>query len=137
MDQDEAGPPVEGDVPPMDVLESTAVNSEAQDTPAKPLSPNPHILSLQHVQPSAEEANDVLDASLKPLDANMDAVVDVGVPIDADDVDVEDLHMSTLGPDGLEFENVHNLDQVEEGDSLLGGSVMNSSADPFSEQITE
>jgi hypothetical protein len=39
--------------------------------------------------------------------------------------------MDMLPPDGTAFEAVHDLSQMEEGDDLLGGKVMDESADPF------
>jgi hypothetical protein len=42
---------------------------------------------------------------------------------------VEPLEM--LPPDGTAFEAVQDLSQVDEGDQLLGGKVMDESGDPF------
>lgn len=151
QEQDEAAPTADPDSATQEIPDSTAVNTEVQPTPAHPLSPNPpspsllpdvpspnrHLLSLQLDQPVLEEAHDVLDASLKPLDTTMDAVVDVG-QMDTEGVDVSDMvnemDMSSLGPDGITFENAHDLTQIEGEDTLLGGSMMDSSMDPFADQ---
>lgn len=39
--------------------------------------------------------------------------------------------MDMLPPDGTAFEAVHDLSQMEQGDDLLGGKVMEESGDPF------
>lgn len=151
-EQDDAAPAADPDPAIQEIPDSTAVNTEAQPTPAHPLSPNPpspsllpdvpspsrHLLSLQPDQPALEESHDVLDASLKPLDTTMDAVVDVGGQMVPEGVDVSDIvnemDMSALGPDGITFENTHDLTQMEGEDALLGGTMMDSSIDPFAEQ---
>jgi hypothetical protein len=150
QEQDEAAPNPDSAI--QEVPDSTAVNTEAQPTPAHPLSPNPpspsmpldahspnrHLLSLQPDQHLLEESHDVLDASLKPLDTAMDTVVDVGGQMDPEGVDVSDMvndmDMSGLGPDGITFEHAHDLTQIEGEDALLGGPMMDNSIDPFAEQ---
>lgn len=154
-DQDEAGPSADlGSV--LEIPDTTAVNTEALPTPAQPLtpnqpspppdahSPNPHTLSFQpdHGQTTLEEAHDALDAALKPLDTGMATIVDVGGQMDPGGVDVNvnelDIDMSNLGPDGLPLESsAHDLTQVEAEDSLLGGAMMDSSLDPFAEQLSD
>ncbi|KZP03505.1 hypothetical protein FIBSPDRAFT_844903 [Athelia psychrophila] len=85
------------------------------------------MLSFQPGQAAEEEPqDDALDASLKPLESGM-ATVD-------DDESLGDIDMSALGPDGVPFEGAHDLNQVEEGDVLLGGPLMDDSLDPFSGQ---
>jgi hypothetical protein len=160
QEQDEAAPTADPDSAIQEIPDSTAVNTEVQPTPAHPLSPNPpspsllpdvpspnrHLLSLQPDQPTLE-SHDVLDASLNPLDTTMDAVVDVVGQMDSEGVDVSDMvvsdmvvsdmvgmDMSSLGPDGITFENAHDLTQIEGEDALLGGPMMDSSMDPFAEQ---
>jgi len=152
-DQDEAGPSVDqGSM--QEVPDTTALNTEALPTPAQLLTPNPpspppdahsphpHTLSFQpdHGQTALEEAHDALDAALKPLDTGMDSeIVDVGGQMNPVGVDVDlndlDIDMSNMGPDGLPLESsVHDLTQVEAGDALLGGPMMDNSLDPFAEQ---
>ncbi|KAF7981170.1 hypothetical protein HWV62_34947 [Athelia sp. TMB] len=81
------------------------------------------MLSFQPGQATEEEPqDDALDASLKPLESGMDAVGDDGLA---------DIDMSALGPDGVPFEGEHSLAQVEGGDELLGGPMMDDSLDPF------
>lgn len=165
-DQDEAGPSAEQgstqEVPDTNTVNTEAFNTEALPTPAQPLSPNPpspppdvhspnpHTLSFQpdHGQATLEEAHDALDAALKPLDTGMDSIVDVGGQMDPQGVDVDvdvdvtdlDIDMSNLGPDGLPMESsAHELSQVVEAeDALLGGTMMDSSLDPFAgQQLTD
>jgi hypothetical protein len=158
-DQDEGGPLAErGSV--QEVPDTTALNTEALPTPAQPLSPNPrsprspppdaqspnpHTLSFQpgHGQATLEEAHDALDAALKPLDTGMDSMVDVVGQIDSEGVNVDvnelNIDMSNLGPDGLPMESsVHELSQVDAGDALLGGPIMDNTLDPFAgQQLTD
>lgn len=147
QEQDETAPTAD---PTQEIPDSNTV-TEVLPTPAHPLSPNPpspsllpdalspnrHLLSLQPDQPVLEESHDVLDASLKPLDTAMDAVVDVG-QMDTEGVDVSDIvnemDMSSLGPDGITFEGAHDLTQMEDEDALLGGPMLDNSLDPFAEQ---
>lgn len=133
MDQDEpivaAGP----EIATMDVAES-AIPKESQDPPSKPSSPKPQPLSMS-LHPTSEtpveDPGDVLDASLKPLDNTMDGVVDLGEKLNED---VTELDISSLGPDGTGFESAHDLSQMEGPDALLGGQLMDQTADPFAEQ---
>lgn len=74
----------------------------------------------------------------------MDDGVDVGVDVDVVghmDPDgglpenmVGDIDMSGLGPDGMAFEGAHDLNQIESGDDILGGPVMDDSVDAFAGQ---
>jgi hypothetical protein len=76
-----------------------------------------------------EEVADLLDESLKALDGDVD--IDIGVHENANPEEVGDLDMAVLGPDGTAFEDVHNLSQMESGDTLLGGPLMDHTVDPF------
>lgn len=116
-------------------------------SPPQDAEPEPEpgqLLSLQPEQNAVDEEthDDALDASLKPLDQGMvDTTMDsVDIPIntEADIGEIpEGVDMSALGPDGMAFEGAHDLTQIEGGDDLLGGSVMDSSGDPFTEQEFE
>ncbi|KIJ65016.1 hypothetical protein HYDPIDRAFT_27749 [Hydnomerulius pinastri MD-312] len=138
MDQDEPAASVapETEVPTLDVTETNSVNQEAPSEPqTKPPSPTPPTLSLQTTEPvlAVGEGADILDASLKALDGDMN--VDVGIEGDANQEDVGELDMSVLGPDGTSFEGVHDLSQMESGDALLGGPLMDNTEDPFAQPL--
>jgi hypothetical protein len=90
------------------------------DLLSKPPSPKPHPLSMSF-QPASEpsmDAGDVLDDSLKLLDSTLDSVV-VGRPENVTVEDVDALDMPVLGPDGVAFESVHNISQLEGEDDLV------------------
>lgn len=134
MDQDEpaASVPPDVELPTRDVTETNSVNQEPPSEPqTKPPSPTPPALSLQPSEPvlAVDEGADILDASLKALDGEMN--VDIGVDVSANQEDVADLDMSVLGPDGTSFEGVHDLSQMESADALLGGPLMDNTVDPF------
>ncbi|KAH7930521.1 hypothetical protein BV22DRAFT_54456 [Leucogyrophana mollusca] len=139
MDQDE---PAQSVAPEADTA-TQDVNSATQELPSepqtKPPSPAPPALSLQPAEPalSTDETADILDASLKALDDDMTVGVGVDVDVDVNAMpeDVEDLDMAVLGPDGTPFESVSDLNQIEDGDALLGGPLMDNTVDPFAEPL--
>lgn len=133
MDQDE---PVVSVVPDAEApVLDTETNSVAQEIPSepqtKPSSPSPPALSLQATEPIlvTEQVADMLDESLKALDGDVD--IEIGVHESANPEEVGDLDMAVLGPDGTAFEGVHDLSQMESGDALLGGPLMDHTVDPF------
>jgi hypothetical protein len=70
-----------------------------------------------------------LELSLPPAtEFAGDLAVDVGAGLD--DL-TSSAGLDMLPPDGTAFEAAHDLTQVEPGDSLLGGQVMDASSDPF------
>ncbi|KAG2755464.1 hypothetical protein P692DRAFT_201675211, partial [Suillus brevipes Sb2] len=133
MDQDEpvASVALDAEAPVVDT-ETNSVNQEIPSEPqTKPSSPTPPALSLQAPEPIlvTEEVADLLDESLKALDGDVD--IDIGVHENANPEEVGDLDMAVLGPDGTAFEDIHNLSQMESGDTLLGGPLMDHTVDPF------
>lgn len=133
MDQDEPVASVAPDaLAPVVDTETNSVNQEIPSEPqTKPSSPTPPALSLQAAEPImvAEEVADMLDESLKALDGNVD--IEIGPHENVNPEDVGDLDMTVLGPDGTAFEGVHDLSQMENGDALLGGPLMDHTVDPF------
>ncbi|KII94171.1 hypothetical protein PLICRDRAFT_36406 [Plicaturopsis crispa FD-325 SS-3] len=135
MDEDDA--PLVGDASQAPAaadgtdLAAPNITAEQPDEPSKPSSPKAQPLSLQPAsQPPSERPSDTLDASLKPIDGSIDAVVDSGEKLDPEDVN--GLNMSMLGPDGTAFEAAHDLSQIEgQEDALMGGPMMDQSSDPF------
>ncbi|KAF9244520.1 hypothetical protein BU15DRAFT_41875 [Melanogaster broomeanus] len=139
IDQDEPAASILPDTehPTHDTTETNTVIQEALSEPqTKPPSPTPPALSLQQSEPilTVDEGADMLDASLKALDGNMN-VDDVGVDEIADQEDGGELDMSVLGPDGTPYEGVHDLSQMDIEDALLGGPLVDSTVDPFSESL--
>ncbi|KAJ6621114.1 hypothetical protein B0H10DRAFT_2018767 [Mycena sp. CBHHK59/15] len=128
IDQDETGVVV----PLPDAAEAVPPEEEPQ---SKPSSPKPQL--SMGLQPSSDlildsETNDVLDASLKSMDANMEQDVDVGGAMNTDGG--LELDISSLGPDGLGLEATDDLTQMDGEDTLLGGPLqMDESVDPFAE----
>ncbi|KAF8973605.1 hypothetical protein BDZ97DRAFT_1775907 [Flammula alnicola] len=110
------------------------MDTNQDDPPSKVPSPKPQLMILE---PSADDDNpdpaEALDASLKPMDSNMD---------DGDDNDKQglgveglELDISALGPDGLQLENEHDLSQLDGPDGLIGGPLMDESGDPFADTV--
>ncbi|KAJ7654722.1 hypothetical protein B0H17DRAFT_956864 [Mycena rosella] len=123
-DQDE---PVAVPAPIPDAAEAVPAEEEP---PSKPSSPKPQ-LSMGLQPPDDSETNDVLDASLKTMEANMEDGVGVGLDTDEGLMDI-----SSLAPDGLGLEESHDLSQLDADDVLLGGPLqMDESVDPFAEPI--
>ncbi|THH18567.1 hypothetical protein EW146_g2443 [Bondarzewia mesenterica] len=130
MDQEEPAQSVAPDTASRDVSEPVTISKEESKAP----SPKPHPLSISFQPPDLPEStDDVLDDSLKALDGNLDATVDVTNALDPDVM--ADLDMSQLGPDGTAFEAANDLSQIEATDTLLGGEMMDQSlvSDPFAE----
>ncbi|KAL0578504.1 hypothetical protein V5O48_003497 [Marasmius crinis-equi] len=100
---------------------------------SKPPSPKPQ-LTMTTAEDSVDitvDENGLEDGSLKPMDTNPDGGVIESV------LDAEpgmQLDMAGLAPDGLELEAQHDLTQMDGGDTLLGGPIMDTTLDPFSEQ---
>jgi len=137
LDQDEPAASVGPEA--ASVASDSVPPKEPEDMLSKPPSPKPHPLSMSFQpasEPSIEHTDDILDASLKPLDSNMDAVAVNGVE-DVNPEGVGGLDMSVLGPDGTAFESAHDLSQMEAADALMGGPLMDESVDPFAEPIVE
>lgn len=130
MDQDEPAPPVALGTS-HDATETNFVNQEASELQTKPSSPTPPALSLQQTEPilTVDEGADMLDASFKALEADIN--VDVGVHENVNQEDVGELDMSVLGPDGTPYEGVHDLGQLDSANALLGGPLMEDAGDPF------
>lgn len=91
---------------------------------------------------------DVLSADLDTGDLGDFGTVDLSTGLDTGDLTGADLGSASLAgvddfvgltadplemlpPDGTSFEAVQDLSQVDEGDQLLGGKVMDESGDPF------
>ncbi|KAH7914784.1 hypothetical protein BJ138DRAFT_999311 [Hygrophoropsis aurantiaca] len=135
MDQDE---PTQSVAPENDIA-TQDVNSVVQEVPSepqtKPPSPAPPALSLQPTDSvlTTEEAADAFDAALQPLEADM--TIDIGMDITAPPEEVENIDMGALGPDGTSYESVHDLNQIEENDAVLGGPLMDNTVDPFAETL--
>ncbi|KAG1889535.1 hypothetical protein F4604DRAFT_847569 [Suillus subluteus] len=139
MDQDEpvASVAPDAEVPAVDT-ETNSVNQEIPSEPqTKPSSPTPPTLSLQATEPIlvTEEIVDMLDESLKALDGDVD--IEIGVHENANLEEVGDLDMTVLGPDGTTFEGVHDLSQMDSGDALLGGPLMDHTVDPFAVNLND
>ncbi|KAG2045056.1 hypothetical protein BDR03DRAFT_907673 [Suillus americanus] len=139
MDQDEpvASVAPDAEVPAVDT-ETNSVNQEIPSEPqTKPSSPTPPALSLQATEPIlvTEEVVGMLDESLKTLDGDVD--IEIGVHENANLEEVGDLDMSVLGPDGTTFEGIHDLSQMDSGDALLGGPLMDHTVDPFAVNLND
>lgn len=133
MDQDETVL-VAPEVVQADIVDLAAAQDDIQ---SKPPSPKPQLsMTLQpSSEVSVERPDDGLDASLNPIDTNID--VDVGIGEKTTLTDGIELDMSGLGPDGLALESSENLSQMEGADALVGGPMMDHSADPFAEAVNE
>ncbi|KZT30743.1 hypothetical protein NEOLEDRAFT_1174128 [Neolentinus lepideus HHB14362 ss-1] len=123
-------PSVAPEAPPAEATETAAPQGPVAGQSPKV---EANILSLEPATAPAEDANDALDDSLKPLDSNIDTSVDMSDAMNAENM--EGLDLSQLPPDGTSFEDAQDLTQLQEADVLLGGSMMDQSDDPFSEQI--
>lgn len=133
MDQDETISVVPPASQP-DLTEEVAATQD--DLASKPPSPSPQPQLSMSLQTSSElsidHPGDTLDASLNPLDVDMD----VGV-VGLGEKDGIELDISSLGPDGLQLESAHDLSQLEGADVLIGGSMMDHSGDPFAEPVNQ
>lgn len=129
MDQDDAVVIVEPEATQVDAAEA---DTAATQEDSKPPSPGPQLTTLS-LQPSSgltiSDQTDDLDASLKPLDTNIDEEVDVEGKLN--DENGLELDIAGLGPDGLQLESAHDLSQMDPEDALIGGSLMDESLDPF------
>jgi len=122
-EQEEPAPAPEPEAPPLD--DAVENITQDQDSSSKLSSPKPELsMSLQPPSELVEETGDTLDASLKPLDTNMEDVDDK--PEDAIELDI-----SALGPDGLQIEGADDLSQIDASDALMGGPLMDEAVDPF------
>ncbi|KAH8099398.1 hypothetical protein BXZ70DRAFT_297318 [Cristinia sonorae] len=123
MDQDDV-PNRDSAVPdttPVSRAESEMAVSKAEDD-SKPASPKPHPLSVSFQPPSPTPADeDVLDEALQPIPTE-DVVISGDITLD----------LADMGPDGEPFEGTEDLSQLQAGDDILGGPLMdNSLTDPF------
>ncbi|KAF9270004.1 hypothetical protein L218DRAFT_939103 [Marasmius fiardii PR-910] len=99
---------------------------------SKPPSPKPQLIMTTAEDNIAVDDNaDPLEGtSLKPMDTNPDDGVVAEDPLAVDpgmELDISGL------PDGLALEAEHDLSQIQGADTLLGGPIMDSTMDPFSE----
>lgn len=138
MDQDEpaASAAPDAGVPVLDMETNSVIQEIPSEPQTKPSSPIPVALSLQATEPilvTEEGVDIILDESLKDLDGDMD--IEVGIHQNVDAEEVGELDMGMLGPDGTSFEGVHNLSQIESGDEILGGPLMDHSVDPFTTNL--
>ena len=104
--------------------ELTDVDQNVDDPSSKLSSPKPQLRIMPSSLSGIETRDSVdgLDASLK-LDTDMD-------DIDKKVNDDLELHISGLGPDGLQLESAHDLSQLGGPDGLMGGPLMDD-VDPF------
>lgn len=157
MDQDDRATSIGQGAPASRAVSEPVAPTDAEGTPA-PQRHKPHPLSMSLVPGSpsppangnGESSENVEITELKPMETtSMDVVSgelsvpdenDVGetilqVPLEleGDSVDIVDLNMAELGPDGAQFEGTGDLSQLQESDSLLGGEALDQSIDPFVE----
>ena len=109
------------------------------ELPSKVSSPKPHPLSISFQPPLASEqvGDDGLENPLQGLEDDLTNQVDVGDTLGTTlgTTDLVDLDLSQLGPDGTAFEAAGDLTEMEPGDNLLGGDILDASmADPFAMQ---
>ncbi|KAF9477525.1 hypothetical protein BDN70DRAFT_881092 [Pholiota conissans] len=100
------------------------MDTNQDDPPSKAHSPKPQLMMLGTGNDDDTQDIGGLDASLKPLDdgdENDKQVLEEGLELD----------ISGLGPDGLQLEGSHDLSQLDGPDGLIGGPLMDESADPF------
>ncbi|KAG6911588.1 hypothetical protein DXG01_011891 [Tephrocybe rancida] len=127
-DEDEALPEIV-----IEETQATELVDATLDEESKPPSPKPQLsMSLQD---NSELEADVLDASLKPMDEDLDVALGLGDP--GIPGDVMELDMSGLGPDGLGLESSHDLSQLDGADALIGAQVLDESEDPFGHPVNE
>ncbi|KAJ8083726.1 hypothetical protein AAF712_000660 [Marasmius tenuissimus] len=102
---------------------------------SKPPSPKPQLTMTTAGETASmtvdETGDDLGDTTLKAMDTDTDAG-GIGSVLDAEPG--MQLDMTGLAPDGLALEGEHDLSQMEGADPLLGGPIMDSTMDPFSEQ---
>lgn len=144
MEQDDQTGSVAPETASRAVSEPASAPQEPEE-PSASVPPKPHPLSVSMVPdsptpaPEIDEAN--LDAELKPPEQSLDMPpvleqedeTQLQVPLELSaDLEVTDLEMAGLGPDGTQFEAAGNLDQLQGGtDALLGGEAMDETTDPF------
>lgn len=125
---------------PTPAPEAVLVETQEVDEPKVEPEEEPSTqLTLQSTEADMEERND-LDPS-----AGLDPIVglepdDVTMDVNMDDVDSGlkmtdetgmEIDMSSFGPDGLGLEGTDDLSQMEPTDAILGGAMMDETADPF------
>ncbi|KZT08193.1 uncharacterized protein LAESUDRAFT_811662 [Laetiporus sulphureus 93-53] len=127
MDQDEANTSVAPETTPIsrDVSEPAA---EGKEIESKPDTPKPHPLSISFRPSSPTPLPDSINEPMQPSGVALDSAVvtdDLGDGISLD--------MSGMGPDGEPFEGAQDLSQLQAGDALLGGGLMDETMDddPF------
>lgn len=111
---------------------AVAVASEAQEVEENKVDVEEEPttqLTLDSTEPDLrlDDDTNVLDESLKAIDVTMDVEESLKMSEDAP----MELDMSSFGPDGLGLEGSHDLSQMEATDALMGGVIMDESADPF------
>ncbi|KAG5351064.1 hypothetical protein E4T56_gene6751 [Termitomyces sp. T112] len=131
IDGDEEDEVLPDNVP--ESVQATEVVDTAQDEESKPPSPKPQLSMT--LQDGTELEGDTLETSLKPMDEDMS----VGLGLSNQNLSGGgmELDMPGLGPDGLGLESSHNLSQLEAVDALVGGQVIDTSTDPFANQVNE
>ena len=111
-----------------------------EDTPTPaPTKPHPLSISLAPPSPENEPPDEDGDALKPPPDFDQSLALntvdetallaDVAPTLDPDVL--MSLDMSSLGPDGVPFEDSHDLAQLQATDTMLGGEAMDVSEDPF------
>ncbi|TFK36902.1 hypothetical protein BDQ12DRAFT_686062 [Crucibulum laeve] len=129
MEQDD--PPTAIQPESTQMTDPIETNITQDDLASKPSSPKPQLsMSLQPSMLAGAEESDALDASLKPLDTDMDGVDAAKKDGSGDGIELD---ISALGPDGLGLESSHDLSQLDGPDALIGGAMMDQSTDPFAE----
>ena len=122
MDQDDT-PNRDSAIPdttPVSRAESELPVSKVDDE-SKPATPKPHPLSVSFQPPTPPAGgDDDLDESLQPMQTEDDITADIG------------LDLTDIGPDGEPFEGAADISQLQPGDSILGGPLMDENlGDPF------
>ncbi len=101
-----------------------------QDRPSEvPPSPKPQLILIQ--------SNSELDMTTNDDDGlNNDPSLKLDATIGGHEGKKDDgleLDMSGLGPDGLQLASAHDLAQLDPQDGLMGGPLMDQTADPFAQ----
>lgn len=128
VEQEDASQSVQPDPASRDMSEPIIPKDEL---PSKVSSPKPHPLSISFQPPLAsEQVDDGLDNPLQGLGDDLTDTVDVGNTLGT--TDLVDLDLSQLGPDGTGFEATGDLTEMDPGDILVAGDILDT--DPFAMQ---
>ena len=137
MDQDDPATSVAPDATTSRAVSEPIAPQDEPSTDTLPSRPHPLSMSLIAPSPSATpvDSGDGLVADLETLPDTLVPAESLQVSTSLTDDDMVSLDMSSLGPDGTQFEGAQDLSQLQGPDLLLGGTAMDESDDPFENEV--